>query len=284
MNIQGLIQESKLPRLEAELLLAFLIQKPREFIIVHEKDILSLVIIKKFKAAEKKRLANWPLAYLTGHKEFYGLDFKVNKNVLVPRPETEILVEIILNYACQKKNDLDFIDIGTGSGAIIITLANELKKETEALFDAASFLGLDISKSALTVARQNAKIQNLHKKIAFLESNLLKNIPTESLKDAHLVIAANLPYLTPKQTREEPSISREPKLALDGGLDGLKYYRQLFKQLQKIKPASLFLICEINPEQARHIKLEAQKTWPRAKLKIIKDLSGQKRFITISLG
>ncbi|MFA6416941.1 MAG: peptide chain release factor N(5)-glutamine methyltransferase [Patescibacteria group bacterium] len=282
MNIKELIQESKLPQAEAETLLAFLMAKPREFIIVHEKDILAPALIKKFKTAAKKRLDNWPLAYLTGHKEFYSLDFKVNKNVLVPRPETEMLVEILLKYARQQKSGLDFLDIGTGSGAIIITLAHELKKEADTLFDASSFLGLDISKPALTVARQNAKNNNLNKKIAFLESNLLQNIPKKSLKNSHLIIAANLPYLTPKQTSEEPSIRREPKLALEGGPDGLKYYRQLFKQLKAINPSSLFLICEINPEQADGIKLEAQKIWLKARLKIVKDLSGRKRFLTVS--
>ncbi len=281
MNIRELIQESKLPQAEAETLLAFLMAKPREFVIVRQTEKLSLSIIKQFKEAARKRLANWPLAYLIGHKEFYSLDFKVNKNVLVPRPETEMLVEVILKYAKRQKTGLDFLDIGTGSGAIIVTLAHELKKETSALFDASSFLGLDISKPALAVARQNAKVNNLKEKIAFLESNLLQNIPTKSLKNSHLVIAANLPYLTPKQTKEEPSISREPELALTGGPDGLKYYRQLFKQLKKINPSSLFLICEINPEQAGPIKLEAQKIWLSARLKIIKDLSGRKRFLTV---
>lgn len=283
MNIQELIQESKLLPAEAETLLAFLMAKPREFIIVHKKDILAPALIKEFKTAAKKRLNNWPLAYLIGHKEFYSLDFKVNKNVLVPRPETEMLVEILLKYARQQKSGLDFLDIGTGSGAIIITLAHELKKQAETLYNASSFLGLDISKPALAVARQNAKNNNQHKKIAFIKSDLLQNIPIKSLKDSRLVIAANLPYLTPKQTSEEPSISREPKLALVGGTDGLKYYRQLFKQLQKLNPSSLFLICEINPEQAGQIKLEAQKICPLARLKVIKDLSGRKRFLTINI-
>jgi release factor glutamine methyltransferase len=283
MNIKELTQESKLPRLEAELLLAFLMARPREFIIVHEKDVLLPALIKKFKAAEKKRLLNFPLAYLTGRKEFYGLDFKVNKNVLVPRPETETLVEMVLNYARQKKNGLDFIDIGTGSGAIIVSLASELAKQSELIFNSSSFLGLDISRAALGVARQNAKLHNLNKKIAFLQSDLLKNIPANSLEDSHLVIAANLPYLTPKQTSEEPSISREPKLALDGGPDGLKYYRELFKQLKKVKFASLLLICEIDPGQAKTIKLNAQKIWPSARLKIVKDLRPQARFLKLEI-
>jgi release factor glutamine methyltransferase len=283
MNIKELIQESKLPRLEAELLLAFLITKPREFIIVHEKDVLALAIIKKFKAAERKRLLNFPLAYLTGRKEFYGLDFKVNKNVLVPRPETETLVEMILNYARQKKNGLDFLDIGTGSGAIIISVASELAKQSELIFNNSSFLGLDISKLALSVARQNAKLHNLNKKIAFLESNLLSNLPTKILKGSNLMIAANLPYLTKEQIKNEPSISREPKLALDGGPDGLKYYHALFKQLKKISFASLLLICEIDPGQAKTIKLSAQKIWPGARLKIIKDLRPQSRFLKLEI-
>lgn len=283
MNIQELIKESRLPRLEAEMLLGFLIAKPREFVLVHQAEPVNQQIVKKFKNAEKKRLDNWPLAYLTGHKEFYGLDFKVNKNVLVPRPETEILIETILSYTNKKVNGLDFLDIGTGSGAIILTLAKEIKKQSPSLFDNSSFLGLDISAAALNVARQNSKMQKLDKKIAFLESDLLSKLAARALENSHLAIAANLPYLTPKQIRKEPSISREPKLALVGGPDGLKYYRALFRQLKKIKFASLFLVCEINPEQAKTIKLDAQRIWPKARLKIIKDLSRQSRFISISL-
>lgn len=283
MNIENLIKESKLPRLEAETLLAFLINKQREFIIVHRTEKIAEKTIKKFKELENKRLNNWPLAYLTGHKEFYSLDFEVNKNVLVPRPETEILIETILNYIPKQKTSLDFLDIGTGSGAIIITLAKEIKKQLPSSFDNSSFLGLDISAAALKVARKNAKLHSLNKKIAFIESDLLDKLPVRTLENSHLVIAANLPYLTPKQAQEEPSIRREPKLALDGGPDGLKYYRALFWQLKKIKFTSLFLICEINPEQVKNIKILAKKNLPQANLKIIKDLNRQSRFISIAL-
>ena len=131
--------------------------------------------------------------------------------------------------------------------------------------------------------RQRLKHFKSGTKIAFFKSDLLKSLPTKALKDSHLVIAANLPYLTKKQLENEPSIKHEPSLALDGGPKGLEYYHRLLKELKKINFKSLFLILEINPEQAIAIKKVAQKTWSQATLKIIKDLRKQSRFLTISL-
>ena len=283
MKVKEIIKKSKLPNLETETLLAFILKKTREYIIIHQEENLNLKDAQKFFSMEKKRALNLPLAYLTGNKEFYNLNFKVNKNVLVPRPETEILIDTILTRLKTSKNNYDFLDVGTGSGVIIISLAHEIFKHNKTIFNNSSFLGVDISEPALKIAKQNAKTYNLNTKIAFFKSDLLKSLPTKALKDSHLVIAANLPYLTKKQLENEPSIKHEPSLALDGGPKGLEYYHRLLKELKKINFKSLFLILEINPEQAIAIKKVAQKTWSQATLKIIKDLRKQSRFLTISL-
>lgn len=270
MTILEILKTSTLDRLETELLLAFLLKKDREFVLTHPETKLKPAIYNKFRELSKKRLANWPLAYLIDSKEFYGLNFKVSQSVLVPRPETELIVDKVLETA--KSNNL-IIDLGAGSGAIIIALANKLKIKAE-------FIAVDISKSALAIARQNAKLNQAARKIKFYQGNLLTPI-IKQLANRDLIITANLPYLTKKQIKQSPSISREPKLALDGGVAGLKYYRELFQQLQKINYKSLQLLLEIDPGQVGKIKVLTKKYFPWAALEVRKDLRHLNRLIII---
>ena len=283
MTLKQIIQASSLPQLEVELLLSFILKKPREFIIIHPEFAINKLQEKKFLSLEDRRLNNFPIAYLMGHKEFYGLNFKVNKNVLVPRPETEMLVDIILEYANSKPEKLDFIDIGTGSGVIIISLAKTCKQKCPSKYQKSSFTALDISTSALSVAKYNSKQQGLNTKIEFIKSDLLNSLKSKKLTGKNLIIAANLPYLTVQQIKSEPSISQEPKLALEAGYDGLKYYRRLLRDLKPIKFASLFLILEIDPRQAQKIKELIKKQWLKSKPKIIKDLSKNNRFALVEI-
>lgn len=271
MNLLQILKNSSLPQKETESLLAFLLNKNREFLIAHPEIKISPVQCKKLRELEKKRLAGWSIAVLIGQKEFYSLNFKVDKNVLVPRPETEMIVDEIL-----KTNIVSplIIDLGTGSGAIIIALAKNLK------LDKAQFLAVDISSPALKIARQNAKLHKLNKKIKFYYGNLLLPI-LKLLPGQNLIIAANLPYLTKKQIIASPSIKREPKLALDGGTDGLKYYQALFEQLKTIKYKSLELFIEIDPSQTSKIKTLAKKYFPPHILEIKKDLAGRNRLLII---
>lgn len=281
MTISQVLKTSSLPRAEAETLLAFFLNKNREFILTHPETIISPAIHKKFRAGEKKRLQNWPLAYLTGHKEFYGLDFRVSPVVLVPRPETEMLVEEIVKMAAEKKQPL-IIDLGTGSGAIIISLASELRRLVPAIFKQTKFLALDISRPALKMAQTNARQHKLNRKIKFSSGDLLAPIMTR-LKNRELIIAANLPYLTPAQIKISPTIKREPRLALDGGQDGLKYYRRLFRQLKDTPFSGATVFCEIDQKQDKEIANLAKKYWPAAEIEIKKDLAGRKRLVIIKL-
>lgn len=256
-------------------LLSFIEQKSIEKLLTNLEQPVTLNNYRKFQTLEKRRLANWPVAYLTGQKEFYGLNFLVNKNVLVPRPETELMVEETL----KELNNLpeisrSIIDLGTGSGAIIISLAKNLRKSNT------NFFALDISRAALLVAKSNAKSHGLNKIIKFYQGNLLKPI-LKTLNNQNLVITANLPYLTKTQIKNSSTISCEPKLALDGGLGGLKYYRELFEQLQNINYLSLFLLIEIDPSQAEKIKSSIKKYFSIDDFDIKSDLSGQKRLVII---
>ncbi len=264
--------------------MSYLSGRDKIFIMTHPEFPLDQKIVKTFKKLEKKRLNNWPIAYLTGIKEFFGRDFIVSKSVLVPRPETEIMIEEILQN--ESIND-NFFDIGTGSGAIIVSLAAEIKKTKPQIYRQANFFGIDISQKALEIAALNAKKHRLDNKIIFKKSNLLSSIKKDIALICHkqegFIIAANLPYLNPKEMKE-PSISKEPKNALLSGSDGLKHYKNLFSQLKNIKNLSeskFSIYCEINPDQTQKIKIIATANFPRAKILFIKDLSNRNRFCLI---
>jgi release factor glutamine methyltransferase len=264
---------------EAERILGFILKKSREFLLTHPELKITSSQAKLYKKLLQRRLNNWPLAYLTNQRSFYGLDFYVDKNALIPRPETEILVEDIIALAKNKKS-ATIIDIGTGSGAIIISLAKNL---TGANYQ---FYGLDISIKALGVAKKNAKIQNL-KNIKFHKSNLLSFIlshPKILEFSSDLIIAANLPYLTPAQVNNSPTIKKEPRLALVAGSDGLKYYRELFTQIKNLETLkNITIICEIDPSQDKSLSELAQNNWPKAQIQIKNDLAGLSRFVTIKM-
>ncbi len=253
-------------------MLAFLLHKNREFLLTYPEKKISSTIYKKFKQLEEKRLNHWPIAYLLGHKEFYGLDFIVNQQVLTPRPETELIIDQVLELITIKKPDI-IIDVGTGSGAIIITLAQKIKPRI-------SFLATDISTSALKIANQNARHHRVDKKIKFYQGNLLTPI-IDKLSGRDLLITANLPYLTPKQIKNSPSIQWEPLLALNGGPNGLRYYYELFQQLNKVSYQSLTLLCEIDSTQKLEIKKLAQKYFSGCFLEIKKDLAGKDRLLIL---
>ncbi|MFH1583421.1 MAG: peptide chain release factor N(5)-glutamine methyltransferase [Candidatus Falkowbacteria bacterium] len=270
------------PHLEAEILLSKILKKPREFILAHPEKQLTKLQITNYKLLIAKRTKGIPIAYLTGHKQFYGLDFLVNRNALIPRPETELMVEETLSLITRSSQPATLIDVGTGSGCIIITLAKQLQTS--------KFIAIDISKKALMVARQNAKMHQVNKKIKFIKSNLLARFIHNSSFTIHhsLIILANLPYLTPTQIKNSPSIKHEPKLALTAGSDGLKYYKQLFKQAKESQVASyglrnIYILCEINPGQTAKMKQLIKRELPEASRQIKKDLSGLNRLAIISI-
>jgi len=264
------------PQLEVELLLGWVIKKPRAFIMAHGETKLSKTQIALFNRLLAKRLDNYSLAYITGHREFYGLDFLVNKHTLIPRPETELLVETMLNDIKACPSNKIIIDIGCGSGCIMISLAKNLSTKTN------YFFGLDVSSGALKMTQTNArkqKIKNYH----IMKSDLLKSWLKKyqaKLKSYPLFIAANLPYLTPQQIASSPSIKHEPRLALTAGNDGLKYYRQLFKQIKNINQP-LALYCEIDPRQKTNFKKLAKLILPKFSLQIKSDLAGLDRLMIL---
>ena len=231
----------------------------------------------KFLYSVWRRKHGVPIAYLTGQKEFFGLNFWVNRHTLIPRPETEIMIEKIIEHCVGSKNSPTIFDIGTGSGCIAITLAKK--------FSNANVFASDVSEGALRVAQKNAKKHNT--KIEFKKGSLL--LPCISILKSNtsknIIITANLPYLTKKQFNAEKSIQAEPKTALIGDdRDGLDLYRDLLKQLRGVQiPSRLQLYLEIDPDQTNLVPEMIASFYPNAKIEIYPDLCGLSRIVRVQI-
>ncbi len=280
------------PYLEAEILMAKALKTSRESVLANSERQLTAGQQRQLNNLVRRRLTGEPIAYLLAEKEFYGLNFKVNKNVLVPRPETELIVDKALDLIgalAQKGKKIIMVDIGTGSGCIIISLAKQLSGllPSDYFKNNLFFWATDISAPALKIARFNAQKHKLAGQIKFFSGHLIQPLINKISKTAadYLIFLANLPYLTPKQIKSSVSIQSEPRLALDGGPDGLKYYRQLFKQIKAKKLTAdfnLFLLAEIDPQQKTAFRKLKQKYWPTSLIEFSPDLAGQARLVKIS--
>ena len=273
------------PHLEADVLLSHVLKKPREWLLAHPKYKLNSLQIINYKLKISQRLKGISLAYIIGHKYFYGYKFIVNKYVLVPRPETEMFIDYVNDLITHNSQLITFIDVGTGSGCIIITLAKEFDKRQYPISNI-KYLAVDNSKKALQIAKQNANLHDLENKIKFYHGNLLSPIINElrvTSYELRVVICANLPYLTQLQLKNSPSIQREPKKALLGGVDGLKYYRELFTQLKILENKKITMLCEIDPSQADTISQLIKEILSGYKFQIKKDLRGLRRLVIIEI-
>lgn len=220
--------------LDAEVLLAFVLGRDRIWLFTHGSDPIPPTAGRRFQTLIHQRSRGLPVAYLTGEKEFFGLTFSVTPATLIPRPETEQLVETALT-SIPVRADLLVADIGTGSGCIAIALARHRPR--------LHIIAADHSRAALKVARRNARRHHVASQISFRQSDLLAAVPSTTRIS---LLIANLPYL--KQTMNAWSLLRhEPRLALDGGVDGLAVYRRFFQQLLRRPNRPDRIICEIGP-------------------------------------
>lgn len=270
-----------LPLGDIELLLAKSLQRSLNYLYKNPEKILNRSSQSTFWRLLLRRRNNHSVAYLLGHKEFYSLDFLVNKHTLIPRPDSEVLVEEALKYLqANKIKSPQIIDVGTGTGCLIISLAKEFYAVKAAGLAAANpaghFTAIDNSGRALKVAKTNARKHGLKNKIKFIKSDLLKNVAANKFD----LVLANLPYLTKKQLRET-SIKKEPRQALYGGVDGLYFYKRLLKQLPEYLNKKYLILLEIDPQQEIAIQKIAKQYLPQAKLSIVKDLSQQARALKI---
>ncbi|MFH0833877.1 MAG: peptide chain release factor N(5)-glutamine methyltransferase [Patescibacteria group bacterium] len=271
MKISEIISQTCLSRLDVEVLLANVLDKPKEWLFTHSDFEVPESSLAQFRAFEKMRLAGKSVAAILGRKEFFGLEFSVDENVLIPRPETEILVEEIL-----KISPKNLLDVGTGSGAIAIAVAKNLPN--------CRVVGSDISPVALEIARKNAA--GFGAKVEFIESDLLARIPLsppfqKREEKGFEMIVANLPYIPENSTEIEFGVKKfEPSEALFSGADGLDTIRKLLDEISQLAEKPKNILLEFGGE-AQRISLEkfAREKFPDWKIEFISDLAGIPRVL-----
>lgn len=268
-------------------LLAYATGKDKTFLLAHPEYLLDRETETRAREYFARRLKHEPVAYITRHKEFYGRDFIVTKDTLIPRPETEHIIERVLdeisNFKFQISKKIVIIDVGTGSGNIIITLAKEIQKVHET--SRTTYHATDISEEALNIARENAKRHDVTSTIEFHAGNLLEPIDKNVFETADdIIIAANLPYLSEEVylAADDDVKCFEPHDALVSAEAGLDHYYRLLEQTSSIQtPTILFL--EISPEQTPLIQTYLSKNFPTTRVSIHQDLSGRDRVVKIRM-
>jgi release factor glutamine methyltransferase len=258
--------------LEAELLLMHALGLDRAHLYQRLTEPLSSQAIDAYRVVLERRVAREPLAYITGHREFFALDFETTPAALIPRPETETLVELAIAFAHERHAGriIAIADIGTGSAVIAVALAHELPL--------ARIVATDVSADAIALARRNAARHDVSGRIDFREGDLL-----EPLIEPVQVIAANLPYVTTAQWENSPHEihDHEPRLALDGGPHGLDVVRRLLTQAPTRLAKVGGLFCEIGAWQGDDARELAREAFPRARVEVARDLAGRDRVLAV---
>ena len=255
------------PRLDAEILLAHLLNWRRLSLYVDSDKKLPLDTVYLFNQLINQRLEGIPVAYLTNSKDFMGLSFAVNQNVLIPRPETEILTELVGEYLRGLGGEVTFADLGTGSGAIAISLLKFVKS--------ARAYAVDLSSEALEVAKFNATKFHVEDRIELLQGDLFAPLQGKIFN----AIVSNPPYIpTGELETLQAEVKKEPRLALDGGQDGLSFYRRIISSAPRFLADGGLLAVEIGINQASAVKtlMEAANF---VSIEIFKDLAGLERVV-----
>ncbi len=240
---QSLIKEKiKSALLDSEVLMSKVLKKDRKFLIMNSEEEISDNNYKNFRKLIASRLKKKPIAYLTGVKSFWKYEFMINEKVLIPRPETELLIEQVLeNY--KNKEKVNFLEIGTGSGCIILSILKEKK----------SFLGkgIDVSKDSLKVCRVNANKLGLSSRLKLFKSDI-----DNFLLGKYDLVVSNPPYvkILDFKNLDDDVVKYEPKKALDGGLDGLTAIRKVIKKSSELIKNNGKLILEIAHDQKNEVK------------------------------
>lgn len=279
------------PLLDSQLLICYVLNVDKIYTYTHRDELVDSQAVDKFLKLINKRKSGYPIQYILGKQEFMGLDFYVREGVLIPRPDTEILVEYIIDLVKGKyfndKDNIKIVDIGTGSGAITLSLAHYLEN--------VYVYSIDLSQEALQVARENAKRLNLESRVTFIEGNVLSPLEELKLYNSIDIIVSNPPYIPTMDIQElQKEVAEfEPKLALDGGEDGLDFYREIVRESKKYLVEGGVLAFEIGYDQGQAVK--ELMLWDRGTgtmshlcsfkdVKIIKDLAGHDRVVIGRVG
>ena len=261
-------------RLESEVMVMNVMRMPRQDLFSHQEDGVNAQQERELAQIVERRLKREPLAYILAYKEFYGVNLLVNSDVLIPRPETETMVEHALFMALMgmETTELVIADVGTGTGAIAINLAIHLP--------AARIYAIDATDAVLDVASHNIRAHNVADRIKLAKGDLLEPLP-----EPVDLIVANLPYIpTSRIPTLQPEIQWEPSAALDGGDDGLDLIRRLMSQApDKLKENGIILL-ELDPEQMPAVAALAAQHLPEATTSIEQDLARLDRILVINRG
>lgn len=268
------LHDSPSPALDARLLLAHALGRDHAYLVAHDDEALTAAQWVEYAALLARAAAGEPIPYLVGHAPFFGLEFEVSPAVLIPRPETEGLVEMGLAWVSRTtlargRRAARIVDVGTGSGCIAVTLARHPS--------AAEVIAVDVSADALTVARRNAD-RHAPGRVHFARGDLLA-----ALAPGFDLITANLPYVAgPEWTALPVGVqSYEPALALDGGPDGLALIRALLPQAaERLRPGGLLLL-EIGWRQGAAAEALAREAFPRARVEVRPDFAGHARVVAV---
>ena len=257
------------PRLEAQVLLAHVLGCPRIELVARSTEVASDEVRAAFRELVKRRVDGWPVAYLTGVKEFYLLKYDVSPAVLIPRPETETLVLEALRLL-KPQTASAVLDLGTGSGCIAVSVAHQKKD--------ARVVAVDVSPDALEVARRNATTHGVADRIDFRQGDLFSPVPAGSAFD---LVVSNPPYVTPTELAGlAPDVrDHEPRLALDGGPDGLAFYRRIAAAVGAVLKPGGWVLVEIGATQEAAVR---QLFGERPELEVgptLKDAAGLPRVV-----
>lgn len=252
--------------LKAKILLANILNVKKEYLLIHSEEEVKQEDKIKYENCIKELIKGKPLQYITNKQEFMGLNFYVDENVLIPQPDTEILVEKAIEIAeTTQKNKM--LDMCTGSGCIAISLAKKINN--------AQITAVDISNSALNVANKNAINNNVENKIKFVNSDMFNNI-----EEKFDIIVSNPPYIeTETINKLEIEVQNEPHLALDGGIDGLKFYKIIANNAFEYLNENGYLLLEIGYNQQNSVTQLLQDIGKYKNIETIKDLGGNYRVV-----
>ncbi|MCC7450323.1 MAG: peptide chain release factor N(5)-glutamine methyltransferase [Anaerolineae bacterium] len=264
--IRAMMGLSGSPRLDAQLILGHVLDKPREYLIAHPEHVLTDVEQHTFDKLLTLRTKGMPVAYILGSRPFFDRTFILTPHVLIPRPETEHIVEATLEWA-KGRGPLRIIDVGTGSGAIAVTVAAHLPD--------AQVIAADVSLAALMVARENgADLTN----IQYVQADLL--LPFRGPLD---VVCANLPYIATGDINMLEVAKFEPHVALDGGFDGMNLIRRMLEQAPGRLATPGLILIEIATDQKDAVIALSQAAFPQATVSIIKDYAGLDRVVRVEV-
>lgn len=233
----NILKNIEFSKLKARLLMQYVLKQTRQYVIVNDLEELEQMQEKEYFEAIEKLKKGFPIEHITHQKEFMKLNFFVDENVLIPRQDTEILVEEVIEIA-KRINANQILDLCTGSGAIGISLAKYLPEYGLTL--------VDISDDAMQIAKKNAIINDVQNQITFIHSNLFDNLESQKFN----IIVSNPPYIKKEDIKYlERQVKREPYIALNGGQDGLDFYRKIIKDAYKYLNKGGYLCLEIGFDQ-----------------------------------